>query len=96
MHSVGKINAARSVPTYKQPFFVIQKSIATKDLGNIYFLLRYATEILRFALNDKYIKHYKSNIMKKELWQKIIHFAITILTAIATTLGTTSCMGMMD
>ena len=31
---------------------------------------------------------------KKELWQKIIHFAITILTAIATTLGTTSCMGM--
>ena len=31
--------------------------------------------------------------MKKELWQKIIHFAITILTAIATTLGTTSCIG---
>jgi hypothetical protein len=29
---------------------------------------------------------------KKELWQKIIHFVITILTAIATTLGTTSCM----
>ena len=26
---------------------------------------------------------------KKELWQKIIHFAITILTAIATTLGNT-------
>ena len=67
---------------------------AAKDLGSIHFLLRYVSEILRFALNDKYIKHYKSNIMKKELWQKIIHFAITILTAIATTLGTTSCLGV--
>ena len=33
--------------------------------------------------------------MKKELWQKIIHLAITILTAIATTLGTTSCIDSM-
>ena len=32
---------------------------------------------------------------KKELWQKILHFAITILTAIATTLGTTSCIDMI-
>ena len=32
---------------------------------------------------------------KKEIIQKIIHFVITILTAIATTLGTTSCIGMM-
>ena len=30
-----------------------------------------------------------------ELSQKIIHFVITILTAIATTLGTTSCMNLM-
>ena len=33
--------------------------------------------------------------MNKTLLQKIIHFAITILTAIATTLGTTSCISMM-
>ena len=33
--------------------------------------------------------------MNKPLWQKIIHLAITILTAIATTLGTTSCISMM-
>lgn len=31
---------------------------------------------------------------KKELWQKIIHIVITILTAIATTFGVTSCMGV--
>ena len=31
---------------------------------------------------------------KKELWQKILHFAITVLTAIATTFGETSCMGL--
>ena len=32
--------------------------------------------------------------MSKDIWQKILHFAITILTAIATTLGTTSCLGV--
>ena len=44
-----------------------------------------------------YIINYTSYIknMKKELWQKIIQFAITILTAIATTLGTTSCIDLM-
>lgn len=31
--------------------------------------------------------------MKKEIWQKIIQFAITVLTALATTLGVTSCIG---
>ena len=34
--------------------------------------------------------------MKKEFIQKIIQFAITILTAIATTLGTTSCIGILN
>ena len=33
---------------------------------------------------------------KKELIQKIIHLLATILTAIATTLGTTSCIGLMQ
>ncbi|MBQ6799691.1 MAG: smalltalk protein [Bacteroidaceae bacterium] len=32
---------------------------------------------------------------KKELWQKILQFIITILTAIVTTLGTTSCIQLM-
>ena len=31
---------------------------------------------------------------KNELWQKILHIAITILTAIATTFGVTSGMGV--
>ena len=35
-------------------------------------------------------------MMKKDIWQKIIQLAITILTAIATTLGTTSCMELMQ
>ncbi len=33
---------------------------------------------------------------KKELWRKILHFAITVLTAIATSLGTSSCMKLMQ
>ena len=31
--------------------------------------------------------------MKTQLWQKILQIAITVLTAIATTFGVTSCMG---
>ena len=29
---------------------------------------------------------------KKDLWSKILHVVITVLTAIATTFGVTSCM----
>ena len=31
--------------------------------------------------------------MKKETWKMVIQLIVSILTAIATTLGTTSCMG---
>ena len=30
---------------------------------------------------------------KQELWQKIINIVITILTAVATTFGVSSCIG---
>ena len=46
------------------------------------------------------IKNQKSKIrnqkseMKKELWSKILNIIITVLTAIATTFGVTSCMGV--
>ena len=33
---------------------------------------------------------------KQEIWQKILHIAIPILTAIATTFGVTSCIGLMN
>jgi len=29
--------------------------------------------------------------MKKEIWQKILQFVITVLTALATSIGVTSC-----
>ncbi len=31
--------------------------------------------------------------MKRETWKTIVQIAISILTALATTLGVTSCMG---
>lgn len=31
--------------------------------------------------------------MKKEFWQKVLQFAITVLTALATSLGVSSCIG---
>ena len=44
-------------------------------------------------LDDNYEPSKLSTTMdKQEIWQKIIHIAITILTAIATTFGVTSCM----
>ncbi len=32
--------------------------------------------------------------MKDSIWSKIINIVITVLTAIATTFGMTSCLGM--
>ena len=41
------------------------------------------------------LTHKPRNTMNtKELWQKILHVVITVLTAIATTFGMTSCMGV--
>ncbi len=32
--------------------------------------------------------------MKQNFWKQLIQVVITVLTAIATTIGTTSCMGL--
>ena len=32
----------------------------------------------------------------KQIWSKILNILITVLTAIATTFGVTSCIGMMN
>ena len=42
------------------------------------------------------IRNHKSkHIMeKKDIWSKVLQVIITVLTAIATTFGVTSCMGM--
>ena len=39
-------------------------------------------------------KNYQLKKMKKETWSKILNIIITVLTAIATTFGVTSCMGV--
>ena len=39
-------------------------------------------------------KHTMSNDNNKQIWSKVLQVIITILTAIATTFGVTSCMGM--
>ena len=44
----------------------------------------------------KLITQNSKTMTKKEIIQKIIHLLATILTAIATTLGTTSCIGLMQ
>ena len=38
-------------------------------------------------------QHSKFKIMKKETWKTVIQIIVSILTAIATTLGVTSCWG---
>ena len=41
------------------------------------------------------IINYQLNKMEKNsIWGKILHIVITVLTAIATTFGVTSCMGV--
>ena len=47
--------------------------------------------VIRGAINT----HQNYSIMeKKEIWSKILNIVITVLTAIATTFGVTSCMGV--
>ena len=39
-------------------------------------------------------KRNQKSKMNKEIWSKILNIVITVLTAIATTFGVTSCMGV--
>ena len=42
---------------------------------------------------DDKVKIKEFKVMKKETWKTLIQILISILTAIGTTLGVTSCMG---
>ena len=48
------------------------------------------------VVKNKIINHKpkKSEIMNKSIWGKILNIIITVLTAIATTFGVTSCIGI--
>ena len=61
--------------------------------GNINLTL-HAASLHPQILNSQLSILNSRKMNKNELWQKILHIAITILTAIATTFGVTSCMGV--
>ena len=42
-------------------------------------------------VSSKKYHHSKINIMKNINWRKVLHYVVTILTSIVTTLTTTSC-----
>ena len=44
--------------------------------------------------NHPRIINHKSEMENKNIWSKILNIVITVLTAIATTFGVTSCMGV--
>jgi hypothetical protein len=52
------------------------------------FRINYQLSIINYQLNQKTMEQNKS------LWGKILNIVITVLTAIATTFGVTSCIGI--
>jgi hypothetical protein len=46
------------------------------------------------VVQKKEIINHKSEMENKNIWSKILNIVITVLTAIATTFGVTSCMGV--
>ena len=51
--------------------------------------------LMETSTHKSEIINQKSNIMEKNsIWGEILHIVITVLTAIATTFGVTSCMGV--
>ena len=49
---------------------------------------------IRENLCHLWCKKKKSEMENKNIWSKILNIVITVLTAIATTFGVTSCMGV--
>ena len=60
-------------------------------LPNSYIILQYFSLAFgdHFIIRNSHIKH--QNVMKKETWKLILQLILSIITAIATTLGVTSC-----
>jgi len=72
----------------------VRKATIIYHLSSIIYQLSFIIYHLSFINYHLSSIIYHLSFMKKELWQKILHFAITVLTAIATTFGVTSCMGL--
>lgn len=60
--------------------------IETVRKGTIIYHLSTIIYHLSFIISQNY------SAMKKEIWSKILNIVITVLTAIATTFTTTSCI----
>ena len=54
----------------------------------------HAASLHYFALTINYQLNQKTMEQNKTLWGKILNIVITVLTAIATTFGVTSCIGI--
>ena len=73
-----------------------QQSSTNYQLSFIIYHLSFIIYHLSFIIYHlSFIIYQPSTMNKKELWKKILDIAITILTAIATSLTTTSCMGVI-
>lgn len=57
---------------------------------NDQFFIFQGTNILNFQFSINQLK--KRNMDKKSIWKLVIQTLVTILTAIGTTLGVTSCL----
>lgn len=57
---------------------------------NDQFSIFQGTNILNFQFSINQLK--KENMDKKSIWKLVIQTLVTILTAIGTTLGVTSCL----
>ena len=51
------------------------------------YIILHELSIINYQLNQKTMEN-------KTLWSKILNIVITVLTAIATTFGVTSCIGI--
>ena len=56
--------------------------------------LKNSVELCVLCGAKKEIINHKSEMENKNIWGKILNILITVLTAIATTFGVTSCMGV--
>ena len=57
------------------------------------FRINYQLSIINYQLKN-YQLNQKTMEQNKTLWSKILNIIITVLTAIATTFGVTSCIGI--
>ena len=77
-------------------YLVRQRTGSVKSVQSVPKKKKTPTKNYQLSIINYQLKKSQLKKMNKEIWSKILNILITVLTAIATTFGVSSCMNLVQ